>query len=95
MKRKEGNVTVEKLISFIEKNGCVSVVIIAKEFNLKLQTVYRLIEKIERIMKRKGRKVVIKKAYCKKCGFVLDKLGATKCPKCGSMWIERERICLK
>jgi len=93
--KKEERITLNQFISFIEEYNCVSVDTIARELNLSLKTVYSLINKAERVLRHKGRKIVIKPAQCKKCGFTFSRLGATKCPRCGSMWIKREKICIK
>ncbi|RUM33337.1 MAG: transcriptional regulator [Archaeoglobus sp.] len=50
--------------------------------------VYALIKQIARILRRKGAKVAFSKPVCRKCGFVMSKMDARKCPKCRSEWIE-------
>ena len=93
--RKEERITLNKFISFIEEHNCISVEAIARELNISLKTVYFLTNKAEKVLKRRNKKITILPAQCKKCGFTFSKLGATKCPRCGSMWIEREKICIK
>lgn len=46
----------------------------------------------------KGRKLVLYKAVCRKCGYVFgsDKnLNPTKCPKCKSEWIDKPKFKIK
>ena len=87
--KRDYTLSLQKIISFIEKNGCVNVVSISKEFRIPLKEVFKIINKIKRV-----KDIKIVPAYCRKCGFKL-KLGSTKCPRCKSMWIEREKICIK
>lgn len=54
----------------------------------------KYLEKIKIISKRKKWKLVIKPAYCKKCGYVFEseiKI-PSKCPRCKSEWIEEPRF---
>jgi len=87
--KKNYTLSLQRIIEFIEKNECVSIVTISREFRIPLKDVFKIVKRIEKI-----REIKIIPAYCRKCGFKL-KLGASKCPKCKSMWIEREKICIK
>lgn len=88
------NITLQEFIEAIDGN-CISIEHLAKTLDIDLKLAYKLLEKSIKILKRKGKKIKIYKAQCKKCGFVFDRLNPTKCPRCGSMWIEREIICVK
>ncbi len=70
--------------------------------NLEIKGKYRrnlidIINKIERISRKKGWKFIIYPAQCKRCGFVFKERikPPTKCPKCKSQWISEQRYYLK
>lgn len=54
--------------------------------------VYSALSKASKVVKRKGKKLVMQPPRCKKCGFEFDKPSPTKCPKCKSEWIEEARF---
>ena len=54
--------------------------------------VYALLKQSARILKRKGVTLAFTQPVCRKCGFIMNKIDAKKCPKCGSQWIEPARF---
>ncbi len=54
--------------------------------------VYSALIKAAKVLRRKGRRLVMQPPRCKKCGFEFDKVKATRCPKCKSEWIEDARF---
>jgi|Deesub1362A_J573_1020465.scaffolds.fasta_scaffold03868_3 hypothetical protein len=44
--------------------------------------VYRIIEKLPKILKKKELSLMMSPPQCKSCGFEFKKIKATKCPKC-------------
>ena len=65
---------------------------LSKIFQKDKKVILKYIEEIEKIAKRKGFKLKIQKAYCRKCGFVFKDYDPSKCPKCGSEWIEKAKF---
>lgn len=54
--------------------------------------VYEALKRASRVLKRKGKKLLISPATCRKCGFEFENINPTKCPKCKSEWIEPARF---
>ncbi len=57
--------------------------------------VYSLLSNASRILRRKGATLTYSPPVCRKCGFVMDKMDASRCPKCKSEWIEPARFRLE
>ena len=63
----------------------------------------KIIEDLQHIAKTvkrrfKGRKLVLYKAVCRKCGYVFGSeknLNPTKCPRCKSEWIDKPKFKIK
>ena len=58
------------------------------------------LQHIAKTVKRqlKGRRLVLYKAVCRKCGFTFGSernLNPTKCPRCKSEWIDKPRFIIK
>ncbi|MEM0203038.1 MAG: transcriptional regulator [Archaeoglobaceae archaeon] len=50
--------------------------------------VYETLKRASRVLKRKGKKLLVSPAVCRKCGFEFESINPSKCPKCKSEWIE-------
>ncbi|WP_456329285.1 transcriptional regulator [Archaeoglobus sp.] len=86
---------VEDVISLLEKQDGLTVKEICTALNLepsREKEVYSALVKVSRVLKRKGKKLVMQPPRCKKCGFEFDKPNPTKCPRCKSQWIEEARF---
>ncbi len=57
--------------------------------------VYNALLKAAKVLRRKGKTVVMQPPRCRKCGFEFDKIRASKCPRCRSEWIEEARFYLQ
>ncbi len=88
---------IEDIISLLEQQDGLTAREICKALNLEIQRedeVYSALLKASRILKRKGKKLVMQPPCCKKCGFEFEKVKASKCPRCKSQWIEEARFFL-
>ncbi len=54
--------------------------------------VYALLKQAAKILKRKGFTLAFSQPVCRKCGFVMSRMDAGKCPRCGSHWIESAKF---
>ncbi|WP_330999883.1 transcriptional regulator [Archaeoglobus neptunius] len=86
---------VEKVIGLLENQSGLSV----REICIALQIeperereVYGVLKKAAKVLKRKGKRLLMQPPRCKKCGFEFEKMRATKCPRCRSEWIEEARF---
>ncbi len=50
--------------------------------------VYESLKKASKVLKKKGKTLVMSPPVCRKCGFEFEKLNPSRCPKCKSEWIE-------
>jgi hypothetical protein len=50
--------------------------------------VYSSIEKISKILKKKGLKLMMSPPKCRSCGFEFYRVKASKCPRCKSQRIQ-------
>ena len=57
--------------------------------------IYAVLRQVARILRRKGIDLVFSQPVCKKCGFVMSKMHAKKCPRCRSEWIEPARFTVR
>jgi hypothetical protein len=86
---------VEDIISVLEgKSG-----LTAKEICYLLEIdperekeIYEVLKKAAKVVKRKGKRLMMIPPKCRNCGFEFDKPRATKCPKCKSERIEAARF---
>ncbi len=86
---------VSEVISVIEDFGPVSAKEICKILDLEPERekeVYEAIKKAARVLKRKGKRLMMEPPRCRNCGFELDGIKASKCPKCKSERIEEARF---
>lgn len=81
---------IEEIISLLEKQPMT-----AKEICLALELdpsqekqVIESLKRISRVLKRKGKHLLMKPPKCRKCGFEFESMSPSKCPKCKSEWIE-------
>ncbi len=90
---------IERIIELIKsKPLTISEILNELELDRKSKrNVIELMNKIERISKQKGWKLIIYPAQCKKCGFTFkEKIKPpSKCPRCKSQWISEQRFFLK
>jgi len=61
----------------------------------RIKEVYSNIEKIAKIVKKKGLELFVMPPKCKNCGFEFSKIKASKCPKCKSERIEEARFVIR
>ncbi|RLI75528.1 transcriptional regulator [Archaeoglobales archaeon] len=61
----------------------------------RIKEVHSNIEKIAKIVKRKGLELFVMPPKCKNCGFEFSKIKASKCPKCKSERIEEARFVIR
>ncbi len=54
--------------------------------------VYEALKRAAKVLRRKGRRLMMQPPRCKSCGFEFDKIKASKCPKCKSERIEPARF---
>ncbi len=54
--------------------------------------IYEVLKKVAKVMRKKGRTLMMSPPRCRKCGFEMSKLRAGRCPKCKSEWIEPARF---
>ncbi|WP_203218940.1 transcriptional regulator [Geoglobus acetivorans] len=54
--------------------------------------VYEALKKASKVLKRKGKMLLMSPPVCKKCGFEFEKMNPGRCPKCRSEWIEPARF---
>jgi len=86
---------VEDVVSLLEKQEGLTAREICTALNLepsREKEVYSALIKASRILKRKGKRVVMQSPRCRKCGFEFDRPNPTKCPRCKSQWIEEARF---
>lgn len=84
----------EEVISLLEKQP-----MSAKEICIALRldpsqekTVIEAIKRASRVLKKKGKQVLMQPPNCKKCGFEFEDLDPSKCPNCKSEWISPARF---
>ncbi len=67
---------------------------IARILKIDRDNVIADLPRIEEAMKRKAYKMEIVPARCKKCGYVFEPSlhVPSKCPSCGSQWLEEPRF---
>lgn len=61
----------------------------------RIKEVYSNIEKIAKIVKKKGLELLVMYPRCKNCGFEFSKIKASRCPKCKSERIEDARFTIR
>lgn len=61
----------------------------------RIKEVYSNIEKIAKIVKRKGLELMVMYPRCKNCGFEFSKIKASKCPRCKSERIEDAKFMIR
>ena len=88
---------VEDVISLLEKEA-----LTVKEICYRLdlepereREIYAIMEKIARIVKKKGKRLMMIPPRCKNCGFEFSRCKASKCPKCRSERIEPAKFVIK
>lgn len=88
---------VEDVIDLLEKEA-----LTVKEICYRLglepereKEIYALMEKIARIVKKKGKRLMMIPPRCKNCGFEFSKYKASRCPKCKSERIEPARFAIR
>ncbi|WP_457591135.1 transcriptional regulator [Geoglobus sp.] len=57
--------------------------------------IFRIIESLSRIAKRKGMRVYFQPPLCMSCGFTFRSLNPSKCPECKSERITEARFIIK
>ncbi len=76
---------------------------IARELDLgprESREIYNHLEHVARTVRAKyGKTLMMQPPYCRKCGYTFNNLKRpkkpSKCPKCGSEWIEPPRFIIK
>ncbi len=54
--------------------------------------VYAAIQKAAKVVRRKGKRLMMNPPRCRNCGFEFDSLRASRCPRCKSERIEPARF---
>ena len=54
--------------------------------------IYGILKKVAKVVRNKGKNLMMSPPKCKKCGFEMSKLKVSRCPKCKSEWIEPARF---
>ena len=54
--------------------------------------VYESLKKASKILRRKGKTLLMSPPVCRKCGFEFEKMNPGRCPKCKSQWIEQAKF---
>ncbi|TDA26334.1 MAG: transcriptional regulator [Archaeoglobi archaeon] len=54
--------------------------------------VFEAIKRSAKILKRKGKQLLMIPPKCRKCGFQFETMNPSRCPKCKSEWIEPARF---
>jgi predicted Zn-ribbon and HTH transcriptional regulator len=57
--------------------------------------IYAILDKVAKVAKRKGKRLMMIPPRCKNCGFTLNKPKASRCPKCKGERIEPARFTIK
>ncbi len=86
---------IEDIIDLLESQGGLTAKEICAILRIEPERekeVYIAITKAAKVLKRKGKRLVMQPPKCKKCGFEFDKPNPTKCPRCKSQWIEEARF---
>ncbi len=88
---------IEDVIELLEKEA-----LTAREICYKLglepereKEIYALMNKIAKIVRRKGKTLMMIPPRCKNCGFEFSRCKATKCPRCRSERIEPARFTIR
>ncbi|MDI9645954.1 MAG: transcriptional regulator [Archaeoglobales archaeon] len=61
----------------------------------KEREIYEMLKKAAKVLKHKGKTLMMQPPRCKKCGFEFENMKASKCPECRSEWIEPARFFIK
>ncbi len=87
----------EEIIDLLEKEA-----LTVKEICYKLglepereRDIYSILDRIARIVRRKGKRLMMIPPRCKNCGFEFSKPKATRCPKCKSERVEPAKFTIK
>ncbi len=86
---------VEDIISLLEASKPMTAREICYVLNLEPERekdVYEALKKAGKVLRRKGRKLMMQPPVCKSCGFELAKMKASRCPRCKSERIEPARF---
>lgn len=81
---------IEEIISLLEGRP-MSVREICAALNLEPTNEREVIEALKRasrVLKRKGKQLLMMPARCRECGFEFESMSPSKCPNCKSEWIE-------
>ncbi len=88
---------IEDVIELLEREA-----LTAREICYKLglepereKEIYALMDKIAKIVRRKGKRLMMIPPRCKNCGFEFSKYKATKCPRCKGERIEPARFTIR
>ncbi len=57
--------------------------------------IYRTLDRISRILRRKGKRLFMIPPRCRECGFTSNRMRISKCPNCKSERIEDARFLIK
>ena len=88
----------EKIIDLLIENEGLTAKEICTLLDLepnRIREIYSILEKIAKIVKRKGLSLMVIYPKCKNCGFEFKKIKATKCPKCKSERIEDAKFTIR
>ncbi|MDK2796393.1 MAG: transcriptional regulator [Archaeoglobaceae archaeon] len=85
---------IEEIISLLEEQPMTvrDICIALKLEPSQEKEVIESLKRISRVLKRKGKQLLVKPPICRKCGFEFENINPSKCPKCKSEWIEPARF---
>jgi predicted Zn-ribbon and HTH transcriptional regulator len=61
----------------------------------RIKEVYSNIERIAKIIKKRGLNLLMSPPKCRDCGFEFSKIKASRCPKCKSERIDEARFMIR
>jgi len=88
---------IEEIIDLLEREA-----LTAKDICHKLglepdreKEIYSILDRVAKIVRRKGKKLMMIPPRCRSCGFEFSKPKSTRCPKCKGERIEPARFTIR
>ncbi len=87
---------VEEIIELLEKEALtVKEICYRLDIKDREKEVYSLLDRIAKVVRRKGKRLMMIPPRCKNCGFEFRRPKASRCPKCKSERIEPARFVIR
>ncbi len=89
---------IEEIIQLLERQDGLTAREICSALDIdpkRERDVYEALQKAARVLKRKGRVLLMQPPRCRKCGFEAEKPRVSRCPRCKSERIEEARFFLE